>query len=262
MEGWQVNELALFAGAGGGILGTQLLGLRVVCAVEIDSYCREVLLRRQEEGHLAPFPIWDDIRTFDGKPWRGIVDVVTAGFPCQPFSVAGKQKGETDKRNLWPSTIRIIREVRPRFALLENVRGLLHARGADGRPYFGRILGDLAKSGYDAKWRLLSAAEVGAPHRRDRLWIVANAQEANGGWPGNQAHPGWGATQTRRPLRTAWPARPGEVARIPRMPHGLAHGMDRSNATGEGQVPAVVAAVWRILIEGVEENGWCPHGCG
>ena len=165
-------ELALFAGAGGGILGTKLLGWRVVCAVEINPYCREVLLRRQEEGILEAFPIWDDVRTFDGKPWRGKVDVVTAGFPCQPWSVAGKQRGEVDERNLWPDTIRIIGEVRPRYCLLENVPNLLV------HEYFGTILRDLAESGYDARWKVISAAEVGAPHLRNRIWVVAHDSRA------------------------------------------------------------------------------------
>jgi len=162
-----LNELALFTGAGGGVLGTRLLGFRVVCGVELDPYCREVLLRRQEEGFLDPFPIWDDIRTFDGKPWRGKVDIVTGGFPCQPWSVAGKRKGSADERNLWPDTVRVIREVAPRWCLLENVPGLLY------HDYIRRIFADLAESGYRVRWDCISAAAVGAPHRRDRLWIVA-----------------------------------------------------------------------------------------
>lgn len=164
-----MNVLELFAGAGGGILGSRLLGHRTVCAVEIYPYCREILLRRQEEGHLEPFPVWDDVRTFDGQPWRGVVDVVSAGFPCQPFSAAGDQRGECDDRNMWPDTMRIIREVRPRFAFLENVPGLLSF------DYFGQILGDLATAGFDARWEVVSAAEVGAPHIRKRLWILAHA---------------------------------------------------------------------------------------
>jgi len=89
----KVNELALFAGAGGGILGGKLLGWRTVCAVELDGYARRVLLARQDDGCLPPFPIWDDVRTFDGKPWRGLVDVVSGGFPCQDISVAGGGAG-------------------------------------------------------------------------------------------------------------------------------------------------------------------------
>ena len=84
-----MNELALFAGAGGGILGGQLLGWRTVCAVENDEYARGVLLARQNDGRFDPFPIWDDVRTFDGRPWRGSADVVSGGFPCQDISSAG-----------------------------------------------------------------------------------------------------------------------------------------------------------------------------
>ena len=84
-----MNELALFAGAGGGILGGKLLGWRTVCAVEWEPYPASVLCARQNDGLLPPFPIWDDVQTFDGKPWRGIVDVVSGGFPCQDISAAG-----------------------------------------------------------------------------------------------------------------------------------------------------------------------------
>jgi len=167
-----VNELALFAGAGGGLLGSRLLGWRTVCAVEINPYCQAVLLARQADGCLDPFPIWDDARTFDGCPWRGLVDVVSAGFPCQPFSLAGKRAGTDDERNMWPDTIRIIREVGPRYCLLENVPGLLV------HEYFGTILGDLAESGYCVRWDCIPASSVGAPHRRDRLWIVADTEGA------------------------------------------------------------------------------------
>ena len=89
-----LRELALFAGAGGGILGGILLGWRTVCAVEIDAYCRHVLLARQRDGILDRFPIWDDVCTFDGRPWRGSVDVISGGFPCQDISVAGRGGGD------------------------------------------------------------------------------------------------------------------------------------------------------------------------
>ena len=93
-----MNELHLFAGAGGGILGGMLLGHTCVCAVEIEPYCRKVLFQRQRDGILPKFPIWDDVRTFDGKPWRGLVDVVCAGSPCQGFSTSGDMLGIEDSR--------------------------------------------------------------------------------------------------------------------------------------------------------------------
>jgi len=163
-----LNELALFAGAGGGILGGKLLGWRTVCAVECDKYARRVLLSRQDDACLEPFPVWDDVRTFDGKPWRGIVDVVSGGFPCQDISIAGKGAGLKGARSgLWGEMARIIGEVRPRYAFIEN-SPMLIIRGLD------RVLCDLAEMGYSAKWGVLGAADAGAPHKRDRVWIVAH----------------------------------------------------------------------------------------
>ena len=97
-----MNELALFAGAGGGLLASRLLGWTTIAAVEIEEYCRQVILTRQAEGHLEKFPIWDDIKTFDGRPFRGIVDVLTGGFPCQDISSAGRGVGIAGERSgLW-----------------------------------------------------------------------------------------------------------------------------------------------------------------
>ena len=164
-----MRELALFAGAGGGILGGVLLGWRTVCAVEINAYCARRLMQRQNEGHLPPFPIWDDVCSFDGLPWRGVVDVVSGGFPCQDISVAGKGAGiDGERSGLWGEMARIIGEVRPRFAFVENSPALV-TRG------LGRVLGDLAALGYDCRWTVLGASDVGAPHRRERFWLVANA---------------------------------------------------------------------------------------
>ena len=172
-----MNELALFAGAGGGILGGHLLGWRTVCAVEREPYAASVLLARQNDGLLPPFPVWDDVRTFDGRPWRGIVDVVSGGFPCQDISSAGKGAGINGERSgLWREMARIIGEVRPRLVFVEN-SPVLTSRGLD------RVLGDLAEMGFDAKWGVVSAEDVGAPHRRERIWIVANASRRRFGEP-------------------------------------------------------------------------------
>ena len=168
-----MNELALFAGAGGGILGGHLLGWRTVCAVEWEPYPASVLCARQNDGLLPPFPIWDDVQTFDGKPWRGIVDVVSGGFPCQDISAAGKGAGiEGSRSGMWKHMARIVHEVRPRFVFVEN-SPMLVSRG------LGTVLGDLAAMGFDAKWGVLGAADIGANHQRDRIWIVAKAQFAN-----------------------------------------------------------------------------------
>jgi len=162
-----MNELHLFAGAGGGILAGQLLGHRTVCAVEIEPYPRAVLVARQNDGTFPPFPIWDDVSTFDGKPWRGVVDVVCGGFPCQDISIAGKGAGITGARSrLWKEFARIICEIRPKYAFVEN-SPMLVKRGLEV------VLCDLAEMGYDAEWVCLSAAEVGAPHKRERIWVLA-----------------------------------------------------------------------------------------
>ena len=164
-----MNELALFAGAGGGILGGHLLGWRTVCAVEWEAYPASVLVARQNDKILPPFPIWDDVQTFAGKPWRGIVDVVSGGFPCQDISAAGGGAGITGARSsMWGHMARIIGEVRPRYAFVEN-SPMLTSRG------LGTVLRDLATMGYDAQWCVLGANDVGANHKRDRIWILAYA---------------------------------------------------------------------------------------
>ena len=275
-----MNELALFAGAGGGILGGKLLGWRTVCAVEIDGYCRDRLMQRQDEGHLPAFPIWDDVRTFDGRPWAGCVDIVTGGFPCQDISAAGKGAGITGERSgLWKEMARIIGEVRPRYALVEN-SPVLTSRG------LGVVLGDLAEMGYDARWGVLGAVDAGAPHRRERIWILADADrgqvcrigvdsgnggafqdervqrelcggdggavvsnserlrcfevvEANRAGAGKQRSADKAVPSTQR----WWSTEPA----LGRVAHGVANRVDRLRAIGNGQVPAVVRLAWETL---------------
>ncbi len=180
-----MNELALFAGAGGGILGGKLLGWRTICAVEWDAYAASVLVARQNDGCLEPFPIWDDVQTFDGKPWRGRVDVVSGGFPCTDISCAGKGAGiDGEASGMWRHMARIIGEVRPRFVFVEN-SPMLVVRGLD------RVLGDLATLGYDARWGIVGAHHASAPHKRDRIWIVAYPT-------GAQDHAKWGDCECGR----------------------------------------------------------------
>jgi len=174
-----MRELALFAGGGGGILGGVLLGWRTVCAVEIDPYARKVLLARQKDGILPAFPIWDDIRTFAGHTWRGSVDVVSGGFPCQDISCAGKGKGlEGERSGLWSEMARVISEVEPRYVFVEN-SPMLTGRGLD------RVLMDLAKLGFNARWGVLGADDAGAPHKRKRIWIVAQSSSTRA-WNNNR----------------------------------------------------------------------------
>ncbi len=169
-----MRELSLFSGAGGGLLATKhLLGWECKGYVEYDEYCQKILRQRIKDGLLDAAPIFGDIKQFlkEGyaKAYKGMVDIITGGFPCQPFSVAGKQQGEGDERNMWPQTRDTIGIVRPKYVFLENVPGLLsHA-------YAWRILSDITEMGYDCRWGIVGADDAGAPHRRKRWWCVAYA---------------------------------------------------------------------------------------
>ena len=315
-----MNELALFAGAGGGILGGHLLGWRTVCAVEWEPYPASVLCARQNDGLLPPFPIWDDVQTFDGHPWRGVVDVISGGFPCQDISVAGKGAGiDGERSGMWGHMARVVGEVRPRYVFVEN-SPMLVTRGLE------RVLGDLTALGYDTKWTVMGAAHIGANHQRDRIWIKATAQFADPNLQPSSAQPqikhhrpqesyasskrGMGAfdatktdmaytrcklweernateldtnskirstssihnqssstgqipransTQRERMQRTQrtkpqhsyagnscwWQVEPD----VGRMADGVAAGVDRLKAIGNGQVPLCAATAWRILSE-------------
>ena len=166
-----MRTIELCAGDGGGLLGDLILGHVCIAAVEQEPHCQAVLRARQQQTILPEFPIYDDVRTFDGKPWRGTVDVLAGGIPCQGFSGAGKQLGEFDPRNLWPDTFRILKETRAPWFFLENVANLCSF------DYWGIILQDLASAGYDARWTVLSAGDVGAPHLRKRVWLLATDTE-------------------------------------------------------------------------------------
>ena len=258
-----MNELALFAGAGGGILGGHLLGWRTICAVEWDAYAASVLVQRQVDRCLPAFPIWDDVSTFDGRPWRGRVDVISGGFPCQDISAAGKGAGINGERSgMWGHMARIIGQVRPEFCMVEN-SPLLVGRG------LARVLGDLAKMGYDARWGVLGARDAGAPHKRDRIWIVGDSHR-NGepvesvddeasGVPEMVAH-SMRSTRTQRgddarvggeselgakgnAGTSSWEFEP----QLGRVADGVAHRVDRLKCIGNGQVPHCAALAWRIL---------------
>jgi DNA (cytosine-5)-methyltransferase 1 len=281
-----MNELALFAGAGGGILGGHLLGWRTVCAVEWEPYPASVLCARQNDGFLSPFPVWDDVQTFDGRPWQGIVDVISGGFPCQDISAAGKGAGiDGERSGMWREMARIIHEVRPKFVFVEN-SPMLTSRG------LGTVLGDLASMGFDAKWGVLGAADVGAPHLRDRIWIVGKMADTsellgNGGNNNtgkflgresisefrnssgsknvaNSGQIGFSSPQTKQGMEGGfgfaisslasrwWDREPGETPRtiergLGGMANGVAARVDRLKAIGNGQVSEVARRAWEIL---------------
>ena len=284
-----LRELALFAGCGGGILGGKMLGWRTVAAVEIEPYCLNTLRNRQDDGLLDRFPLYTDVRTFDGRPWRGKVDVISGGFPCQDISIAGHGLGieRGERSGLWREYARIVREVRPRYVFVENSPRLT-------RLGLGIVLADLAASGYDAAWKVLSAAECGAPHQRDRMWIVARlanpvriGSQRSGSKrclqgqaglrrrTGDDEAQGLPDAEDARPLRRErilrdaradgpgrhydaggeawgrkwWKAEPG----MGRMAHGVANRVDRIKAIGNGQVPIVAARAFVELKRLLEE---------
>ena len=187
MNGDVLHHLSLFSGYEGFGLGLRLacLPVRTVGYVEIDDYCQRILQARMRDGLLDWAPIVRDIRCADFRPMAGLVDIITAGFPCQPHSVAGLRAGAEDERNLWPDTLRTIGQVGPRFAMLENVPGIT------SNGYAGTVVGQLSEIGYDCRWGIVSAAEVGAPHRRARWWCLAHRARVCPHADGEQpTHPG------------------------------------------------------------------------
>ena len=169
-----MNGLSLCAGIGGIDLGLHLAApnYRTICYVEIEAYPQDVLLARMADGVLDRAPIWGDITQFDAKQWRGLVDVVHGGYPCQPFSVAGQRKGADDLRHLWPDIARVVNECTPEWCFFENVAGHLTLG-------FEQVARDLEALGYQVAAGLFTAAEVGAPHRRQRLYILARLQRVS-----------------------------------------------------------------------------------
>lgn len=238
------TELSLFSGYGGFSLGLRLAlpDVRTVGYVEIDSYCQKIIQARIKDGVLDDAPIFGDICSFRGYEYTGLVSLISAGFPCQPHSVAGPRRGNADERNLWPETLRVIREVGPRWVLLENVPGIL------GNGYGGTVVGQLSEIGYDCVWDCISAAEAGAPHRRKRWWCLAYPNGLH-----LRLQPGreWGPSGEEAVLTPDvgkdgnmaestsgnwWATEPG----VCRVADGVAKRMDRLKALGNGIVPAVV----------------------
>jgi len=235
-----MNELSLFSGAGGGLLATKhFLNWRTIGYVEQDPYCQNIITQRAKEGFLDTAPLWGDINEFIESgavdQYEGVTDVVTGGWPCQPFSVAGRRRGKDDPRNCWPQCIEVIRRVKPRFFFGENVSGLLNSG------YFSEILRTLAQAGYNARWLVLGADDVGAPHRRKRVWILAypnGPQRKRGSVSGRIQE------ELSHPSGASWWEVEPNVGRVA---NGVASWMDKLRATGNGQVPRVAATAWELL---------------
>lgn len=246
-----INVLSLFAGIGGIELGLERAGMTTVGQVEIDPYCQRVLAR-----HWLGVPRHDDVLTFPewwASEHRPAVDVVCGGFPCQPFSLAGKQLGINDDRWMWPATTAAIRAVRPSYVLLENVSALVRDAVA-----FGAVLGDLHALGFDAEWATLRASDFGAPTPRERVKLLAYPASLDG-----QSRRGMGASRdgqspiATRGLRGLAVAEKREAAsawlasepRVDRLADGIPDQSHRLRCAGNAVVPAVAEHIGRLIVE-------------
>lgn len=249
-----LNVLSLFAGIGGLELGLERAGMTTVGQVELDPYCQRVLAR-----HWPEVPRHDDVLT--ACTWwsaqaRPTVHVVCGGFPCQPFSLAGKQLGTNDERWMWPAFRDVVREVRPDYVLVENVSALVR----DGLA-FGTVLADLHALGFDAEWSTLRASDFGAPHNRERVYLLAHPASVDGvarrglgagrvgeapiaarGLSGLDAH-------SRRRQADQWLER---EPRVGRLAHGIPDQSQRLKAAGNAVVPAVSEHIGRLIVADAE----------
>ena len=245
-----MKYLSLFSGAGGGDLAMQhLLGLACRGYVENEPYCQEVIKQRISDGLLDAAPIFGDIRDFNREYagcYQGMVDLITGGFPCQPFSLEGKRRGEDDSRNMWPQTIKTIGIVRPAHVLLENVPGI--------RAYLPVVIRDLRRDGYTVQRpRIISSGSTGALHIRKRIWIHSHAN-SNGRMRQRD-----GLFTPARIRPQAWSEFEGLVSEILQscVPASKGNGIhdaiprrvDRLKAIGNGQDPFVAATAWHILTQ-------------
>jgi len=258
-----MKVLSLFSGGGLGDYGLELAGMEIAGQVEIDDYCQKILSLRWPD-----VPKWRDIQEFDGKAFvkeHGQPDIISGGFPCQPFSFAGKRRGKQDDRYLWPEMLRVISEIKPTFVLGENVPGIIKSA-------LDTVLFDLETIGYTCQAFTIPACAVDAPHRRDRVWILAycgyngwctkqgEQQEKrpeifNAGGNGNVADTeGAKCQRVGRKTRTGggkprcgswWQTEPN----VGRVAHGIANRVDRLKLLGNGQVVQVVQWIGERIME-------------
>jgi len=249
-----MKVLDLFSGIGGFSLGLERAGFETVAFCEIEKYPQKVLAK-----HWPNIPIYEDVRelTYDRLRSDGIagIDVICGGFPCQDISIAGKQKGigEGTRSGLWSECARLVGEIRPRYAIFENVTALLS--GEQGR-WFQRVLFDLSEIGYDAEWHCISASELGAHHHRDRVWIVAYPSSSRPKKPESE-------TQEALLRRNAWWCSSVEQSRVDwwllepricRMANGVPDYAQRLKALGNAVVPPIPELIGRAIMAAENER--------
>jgi len=256
----QINHLSFCAGYGGIDLALKSVvpDGRTVAYVEIEAFAIANLVAKMEAGELDQAPVWTDVKTFPAEKFHGLVDIISGGYPCQPFSAAGKRRGTRDPRHLWPYIRRAIQSIRPGRVFLENVEGHISLG-------LSTVLSDLDESGYRTTWGIFSAAECSAPHQRKRVFIMADSRCVSG-----EVSVGW--KQSAKPIigsdgeaRRTFPARPGQPqfdweeprTIIPELDgatdgrtsrvDATAHRVDRLRLLGNGVVPATAAKAWTVL---------------
>lgn len=247
------THLDLFSGIGGFALAAQRVGFRTIAFSEIEPYCCAVLLK-----HWPNVSNSGDIRSLDGGRFRG-VDLLTAGVPCQPASLAGKRRGSVDDRWLWPEALRILGEAKPTFAVFENPPGILTLSGG---LEFERLLLAMEGHGYTVQPVVIPACALDARHKRDRVWVVANAENPRGEQPHPTAEKGWSLSPPEREKgasaigssgqalvdardRRGWSVEPD----VGRMAHGISNRMDRLRCLGNSIVPQVA----QVILRGIRE---------
>jgi len=267
----ELKTMHLFAGAGGGILADLILGHRPIVAVEWDKYACEVLRARVSDGWFDGMSVWEgDVRLFDPSEYKGRVDCIHAGFPCQDISQAGSQRGvgEDTRSGLYRQVLRIADEVQPRYLFLENVSAIV---SGDNGNMLRTVVGDLANRGYDCVWRCISASAIGANHIRGRWWLLAypncnseSDESINGekvrmvadskcerqSGSRQYGHASSAEKNTKgkadQPINASWWKAEPCVGRVA---HGVASAPHRLKALGNGQVPLQCATAFKILWE-------------
>jgi site-specific DNA-cytosine methylase len=237
--------LSLCSGYGGIERGLDLAGFehRVLAYVEIEAFVVANLVSKMEAGLLPPAPIYTDLKTFPSHLFRGAVDIITGGYPCQPFSTSGMRKGEDDPRHLWPFIREHLTAIKPARCFFENVEGHISLG-------LREVIGELEEDGYSATWGIFSASEAGAPHRRKRVFIMADSDSSHGkrGWVScrvDKEHSilDSSSSQERRIRAQQWLPEP----RLGRVVDGCTDRVDRLRLLGNGVVPQTAAIAWTTL---------------
>lgn len=249
-----LNGLDLFSGIGGMSLALRKW-VRPIAYCEIDPYCQGVLLSRMADESLSNGPIWDDIKTLDGNIFKGAIDIIYGGFPCQDISIAGHGKGlEGERSGLFFEIVRILRETRPRFLFLENVPAITTRGGI-------QIVKEITSLGYDCRWCVISASSVGAIHRRERWFLLAHSHSISGdtnGQPGKQANT---ISESKQAEGRTWRGFTGQhwpfesvehwqkiVSEMGKCSDGILFQSHRLRALGNAVVPQQAKKAFKILM--------------